>query len=135
MNDKNSKKGMLLATVAGLLALALAGCAGGESSPAAKAAPAAPPATSAGSVDMKDVKFAPATVTVAAGTTVTWHNKDSFDHTVTAEDASYDSGSIASGGSWSHKFDAPGTYVYYCKPHASGSAGSHTGMTGKVVVT
>lgn len=85
---------------------------------------------------MKDVKFSPASLTVPSGTTVTWTNKDSFDHTVTADDGSYDSGNLAQGKTWSHTFNAPGTYHYYCKPHASkGSDGAYKGMTGTIVVT
>ena len=137
MNTKNlgMNKGMLLAAVAGLLTIALAGCTGGESQPAVKAAPSASAAAAPTSVDLKDLKFSPATITVAAGTTVTWHNKDSFDHTVSAEDASFESGNLAGGGTWTHTFSAPGTYTYYCKPHSSGGSGSHTGMTAKIVVT
>jgi plastocyanin len=70
--------------------------------------------------------FTPATITVTAGTTVTWKNNDNMTHTVTANDDSYDSGNIGSGSSFSKTFSIAGTYPYHCSIHPS--------MTGKVVV-
>jgi plastocyanin len=70
--------------------------------------------------------FTPATITVTAGTTVTWKNNDNMTHTVTANDDSYDSGNIGAGSSFSKTFSIAGTYPYHCSIHPS--------MTGKVVV-
>jgi len=76
-------------------------------------------ATSANTVEIKGYAFAPAAVTVPVGTTVTWVNEDSVPHTVTGKSgpAKFDSGQIASGGSWSGTFMTPGTYDYYCADH------------------
>ena len=56
-------------------------------------------------------------LTIPVGTTVTWTNEDTMAHTVTAVDGSFDSEFIDPGASWSHTFDAPGEYEYYCLPH------------------
>ena len=74
-----------------------------------------------------DFAFNPATLTVAAGTTVTWTNTGSVSHTVTADDGSFDSGTLPSGGTFQHRFATPGTYAYHCNIHHS--------MTAKVIVT
>ena len=75
--------------------------------------------------------FGPSTLTVPAGTTVTWTNTDQAAHTVTADDGSFDTGFVAPGQTVSLTFAAPGTYPYYCIPHgAPGGAG----MAGVIVV-
>ncbi|MGE5429904.1 MAG: plastocyanin/azurin family copper-binding protein [Syntrophomonadaceae bacterium] len=73
-------------------------------------------------VVMQNMAFVPASITVTAGTTVKWTNKDSFQHTVTsgtpeAPDGKFDSGLISQNGTFSYKFDTKGTYNYFCKPH------------------
>ncbi len=78
------------------------------------------------SVQIADFAFAPATVTVTAGDTVTWTNADPVAHTATATDSSWDTGDIAEGASASITFNTPGTYSYLCTPHPT--------MTGTVVV-
>jgi plastocyanin len=76
--------------------------------------------------------FSPANLTVKAGSTVTWVNKDTIAHTVTSTSvpsgvSSFDSGNILYGFSYSEKFTQPGTYHYYCSIHPS--------MTGTIIVT
>lgn len=80
---------------------------------------AAVAATSAGTIEIKNYAFAPASATIAVGTKVTWVNEDTVPHTVTSKSgpASFDSGQIASGGSYSAIFETPGTYSYYCIDH------------------
>jgi plastocyanin len=78
--------------------------------------PGTPPPTLA-SVMIMDFQYSPTTVTIAAGGTVTWTNHDSAPHTVTADDGSYDSGMMRTGGTWSKTFTAPGTYRYHCDYH------------------
>lgn len=56
-------------------------------------------------------------LTISAGQTVTWTNGGSMAHTVTADDASYDSGMLNPGDVFSQEFDTPGTYTYHCTPH------------------
>jgi plastocyanin len=82
-------------------------------------------------VRMTSLTYQPQTLTVPVGTTVTWTNSDGMVHTVTADDGSFDSGSLADGDTYAVTFNAPGTYGYYCVPH--GAPGS--GMWGRIVVT
>ena len=57
-------------------------------------------------------------LTIAAGTTVTWTNDDpGMLHTVTAVDASFDSGFLNEGDTWSYTFNDPGEFEYFCAPH------------------
>lgn len=79
------------------------------------------------SVSIQNFAFAPGTIQVAAGTTVTWTNNDQTTHTVTADDGSFDSGDVAPGGTFSMTFNTPGTFAYHCKIHPF--------MTASVVVT
>lgn len=65
-------------------------------------------------------------VTVKAGTKVTWMNSDSAEHTVVADDNSFDLGGILSSTSKSYTFTTPGTYPYHCM--------MHPGMTGTIIV-
>ena len=54
---------------------------------------------------------------IVAGTTVVWKNDDPLDHSVTADDKSFDSGLIRSGATWSRTFTEPGTFPISCTPH------------------
>lgn len=67
--------------------------------------------------DLTNWHFDPAEVTVPAGATVTWVNKGKEEHTVTADDKSFDSGMKRSGASFQRAFPKPGRYTYYCVPH------------------
>jgi plastocyanin len=69
------------------------------------------------SVTMGDFFFSPASVTVAVGDTVTWHNTGQAPHTATANDGSFDTGTINAGGSGSHTFSSAGTFSYICTIH------------------
>lgn len=66
---------------------------------------------------ISDFKFAPATITVHAGESVTWINHGPSTHTATARDGSFDSGPLKPGASSSHTFTRPGTYQYFCTIH------------------
>ncbi len=77
-------------------------------------------------VEIRDNSYQPSSITIPAGTTVTWINKDSVEHTVTATDVSFDSGNIARDGRFNLTFSRPGKYQYQCLIHAS--------MVGEVIV-
>ena len=62
-------------------------------------------------------KFATDTVTITAGRTVVWVNDDVAEHTVTFDGTEPGSPIIPPGGTFSHRFDRPGTYPYHCTPH------------------
>jgi plastocyanin len=76
----------------------------------------------ANEVWIQGMAFNPASVTVTAGTTIKWTNKDSITHTVTADDNSFDSGNIAANGTFSHTFSSAGTFTYHCKIHPNMTA-------------
>ena len=79
-------------------------------------------------VFMQNIAFNPTTRTVAAGTTVTWSNKDGVGHTVTYDSgpgSSFDSGTLNAGGTFSVTFSTAGTVQYHCKIHGSAGAGMH----------
>jgi hypothetical protein len=44
---------------------------------------------------------------------VIWINNDNKSHSVTADDASFDSGPIPPGGSYTKEFSRPGVYTYH----------------------
>jgi plastocyanin len=81
-------------------------------------------------VVMSDMKFAPEAITVAVGSSVTWHNIDNTVHTATANDGSWDTGDMSTGASHSIVFNTAGTFKYHCKYHTV----LGVGMTGTVVV-
>jgi plastocyanin len=62
-------------------------------------------------------KYLPATLTVPAGTTVTWVNHDDDPHTVMASSGQFSSRGIDTGERFSRRFTVPGTYVYFCALH------------------
>lgn len=88
----------------------------------------ATPCTSSGTDDcvvvMSDNAFAPATLRITAGSTVTWRNQGASPHTSTSGD--WDSGTLMPGAEFGHAFPAAGTFDYECVFHA--------GMEGTVVV-
>ena len=67
--------------------------------------------------DLTRWNYDPATVTVPPGGTVVWLNKGKEDHSVTADDRSFDSGLKKSGATFSRVFPRSGTYTYHCQPH------------------
>jgi plastocyanin len=68
-------------------------------------------------VSMKNLRFSPQTVTVAAGEQVAWRNDDQVAHTVTAQDGSWTSPLLQPGVTYTHTFAQPGRYEITCKPH------------------
>jgi plastocyanin len=59
----------------------------------------------------------PSRLEIEAGTTVEWVNDDVAHHSITAVDASFDSGILGGGEVWRARFNEPGTYLYQCGPH------------------
>jgi plastocyanin len=126
---------MLALLVAG--AMIAAGCGGsggdgGSSGASGTTSPAsgspdtsAPAATSGGNsssaeaAKIEGFAFQPDSIQVSAGQKITWTNSDSTAHTVTADDGSFDSGSLADGKSFSFTFAKAGTFKYHCSLHSS----------------
>ncbi len=97
--------------------------------PAPSAVPPAPATPVNGatneSVGIANNLFTPSSITVNAGSTVTWANSDAVTHTVTADDQSFTSGLMKKTASWSKTFATPGTFAYFCEIHPE--------MTGTVI--
>jgi len=81
-------------------------------------------------VSAVDDAFRPMQLTVTVGTEVVWTNEGDNPHTVTADDRSFDSGTLEGGQTFSVVFEEPGRVPYYCQIH--GEPGS--GMFGVVIV-
>ena len=76
------------------------------------------PAEETDTIEISDFKFDPEAVTVEAGTEISWTNSDEAPHTATADDGSFDTGTLDLDDEGTAKFDEPGTYSYYCRFHA-----------------
>jgi plastocyanin len=96
--------------------LVVAACGGSNSTPGGGAPTGA--AGSANAVTIVDFAFQPSSLSVAKGTAVKWTNTASRGHTVTADDATFTSDTIAGGGTFSHTFDTAGTFAYHCSIHS-----------------
>jgi len=77
-----------------------------------------------------DNRFRPLELTVTVGTKVVWTNVGQNLHTVTANDRTFDSGTLEGGQTFAVTFDEVGHFPYYCQIH--GEPGS--GMFGLVIV-
>jgi amicyanin len=77
-------------------------------------------------VTIDNFSFMPTSLTVSAGTTVTWVNRDDVPHTVVSTEKKFKSPVLDTDEQFSYKFTEPGTYEYFCSVHPK--------MTGKVVV-
>ncbi|HET9154108.1 MAG TPA: cupredoxin domain-containing protein [Solirubrobacterales bacterium] len=97
-----------------------AGEAGEEAGEEAESEPA-PSGEARKSEKVKIVEFSyePDPVVVQAGGKVIWQNEDTAPHTATADDGSFDTGTIEKGKLGSATFREPGTYTYHCEIHPS----------------
>jgi len=77
-------------------------------------------------VKIDNFSFTPATLTVPAGTSVTWTNHDDIPHNVVSEDKSIKSKVLDTDEKFTFTFSKPGTYSYFCSIHPK--------MKGTVVV-
>ena len=77
-------------------------------------------------VKIDNFTFTPKSVTVKAGTTVTWTNQDDIPHTVTSTTKQFRSKGLDTDDKFTFTFSTPGTYDYFCSLHPQ--------MTGTIVV-
>jgi amicyanin len=84
------------------------------------------PKTSDTAVKIDNFTFQPQNVTVQAGATVTWTNRDDIPHTVVSNDGVFKSKVRDTDETFSYTFTKAGTYKYFCSLHPK--------MTGTVVV-
>ena len=83
-------------------------------------------ATNTATVNIDNFAFAPATLTVTAGTTVTWKNEDDSPHRIGDKNGTFKSAALDTDDTFSHTFAAPGEYPYICTIHPY--------MVGKIIV-
>jgi plastocyanin len=77
-------------------------------------------------IKIDNFSFAPTTIAVTAGTTVTWINRDDIPHKVVGNGDEFKSKVLDSDEKFSYTFSKAGTYLYFCSLHPK--------MTGKVTV-
>jgi amicyanin len=92
-----------------------------------ESAPASVAPAQTNQVKITKFAFAPAVITVVAGTQVTWTNEDAIPHDVFAPPAGLQSSVLNQNDSYTHTFSKPGTYHYICSIHPF--------MHGTIVVT
>jgi plastocyanin len=121
--------------VPALLTLLLAGCdrgpaatAGDRETQTVAATNRETPTASPAQVVIDNFTYAPASLTVAVGTKVTWVNHDDVPHTVTSPSKPriLDSPMLDTDDKFSFEFKTAGTYDYYCAVHPK--------MTGQIIV-
>jgi plastocyanin len=105
---------LAITALVGLALIAFTGNASAGESPSAQ-------------VTIDNFSFTPATLTVSAGTAVTWVNHDDIPHTVVSDDkTTFKSHALDTDEKFSFTFAKPGTYSYFCSLHPK--------MTAKVIV-
>lgn len=110
------KRGVLLITAAAIMI----GCAVSAIAAGPEKAP------TAAEVKIDNFTFEPQTLTVKAGTTITWTNRDDIPHTVVSNDLVFKSKPLDTDQTFTFTLTKPGTYPYFCSIHPK--------MTGKIVV-
>ena len=85
------------------------------------------PAETEVQVEIDNLAFTPPELTVSAGTTVEWVNRDDIPHVVVSDDKkTFKSKVLDTDEKFSYTFAKTGTYTYFCSVHPK--------MTGKVIV-
>ena len=117
------RRSVLIAGLAAIAVISAGGIVGGRKS---LAAGAQTKTASTAEVKIDNFSFGPTAITVAAGTTVTWINRDDIPHTVVGNHKVFTSKVLNTVEKFSYTFSKPGEYPYFCSIHPK--------MTGKVVV-
>jgi plastocyanin len=118
----------LIAAIAFVAALALAGCGGSDSKSSDTGGGSGKASGGGVAVSMKNIKFLPQALTVKVGQKITWTNDDPVAHTVTARSgAAFDSGTMNNGATFSFTPKKAGRIDYVCV--------IHPGQTGTITVT
>jgi plastocyanin len=101
--------------------------------PSRSGEPSAVPASAGGSgaraaasatVSIGDNFYAPPSVSIAVGDTVTWANNGQAQHSATADNGSFDTGVFGPGSSRSETFNQAGTFSYFCTVHGQIQSGT-----------
>jgi 3',5'-cyclic-AMP phosphodiesterase len=84
------------------------------------------PTSDAHAILIDNFSFAPTRAAIAAGSTVTWTNRDDAPHNIVSTDRQFKSPVLDGGEQFSYRFERAGTYKYFCSLHPR--------MTGEVEV-
>jgi amicyanin len=129
LTPRTKARGWRLAALTAASTVALAACGASAAGTSPSPTPAAPSATSGpangaratpsttADVGIANFKFTPAAVTVKAGTTVVWTNKDSIAHSVNFTTGGINSNVLNQNEQFRFTFTTPGTYDYICSIH------------------
>ncbi|MGH7048869.1 MAG: cupredoxin domain-containing protein [Stellaceae bacterium] len=109
-----------------MLKIALAAIFFAAAPAAAFAGGAVPAKAASAAVEIRNMQFMPQTLTVTAGTTVTWTNDDSSPHTVTEKGRVFHSAALDTKDIFSYTFKTPGEFTYFCTIHPM--------MVGRIIV-
>ena len=82
-------------------------------------------------VNMDKFQFKGSSITIQQGWTVEWINKEAPRHTATADDDSFNSGTMSQGDTFTFTFDETGAFPYYCRFHGDNGG---VGMAGTIIV-
>jgi plastocyanin len=84
-------------------------------------------------VTIDNFTFKPQQVTVKAGDTITWINRDDIPHTVTSKTMAFRSRAMDTDDKFSFTFATPGAFMYFCSlhPHMTGSVVVEAGSASK----
>jgi plastocyanin len=76
-------------------------------------------------VEIRNFQFSPTPITIQAGDSVRWTNRDGIGHTATKffDPSGWSTPLLERDQSAEVLFDQPGTYSYYCQPHGSSMTG------------
>ena len=118
---------MRLIAAAGLVvAMVLAGCTTADETTTSDPS-SVPTSPVANRVSINNFNFTPGDLTIQVGSSVEWQNRaEGTAHTTSADDGSWDSGTIRGGGDFTRTFDETGSFSYFCAIHPS--------MTGTITV-
>ena len=82
-------------------------------------------------VNLDRFQFKGSSITIQQGWTVEWINREAPNHTATAADDSFNSGTMSQGDTFTFTFNETGTFPYYCRFHGDNGG---VGMAGTIIV-
>ena len=68
-------------------------------------------------VEIENFAFNPSSLTIKKGDSIRWTNRDSVDHTATADNGAFNSPLLSDDENFTFTFNEAGEFSYYCVPH------------------
>ena len=68
-------------------------------------------------MDIINFSFVPTPVTITAGSSITWTNRDGVQHTVVEDTNKFASDGLDTSAKFTQTLNTPGTYTYHCSIH------------------